>query len=302
MDGLQPSQGLAGTAGRRIAYATFGAHDGVPVFYLHGAIGSPLTCSPGLGDAIEALGLRLVAVQRPGFGRSDPQPGRTLADHAHDLATVADVLGIERFGVLGVSAGGPYAVACAHVLGDRLTAAAAVSSLSPLCRPADVPGLPARVRVALKVLAAAPRAATWAGDRAVALVARHPQLLVRAMTVGAPPADRTNLADGATARAAIAAFLEATGGGLAGLVEDHLVTSRPWGFDLADVQGEVHVWHGMHDAFVPAEHALQLAAALPRCRVALDPGEGHFFFRRRATEVLGALVRRADLPRPLPAA
>lgn len=114
------------------------------------------------------------------------------------------------------------------------------------------------------------------------------------MTHGAPPADRSHLADGATSRTAVAAFLAATDAGVAGLIEDHLLTSRPWGFEPGEVTGEVHVWHGMRDAFVPVEHALQLVAALPRCRVSLDPGEGHFFFRRRAHEILAALVERGS--------
>jgi pimeloyl-ACP methyl ester carboxylesterase len=190
---------------------------------------------------------------------------------------------------VGVSAGGPYAVACAHRLPRRITAAAAVSSLSPLCAPADVPGLPTRIRLPLRAIAAAPRTTARVGDAALSFVAKHPSVLLRAMSVGAPPADKSHLADGATSHGVIQAFLAATGDGVAGLVEDHLVTSRPWGFDPAEVAGEVHVWHGMHDAFVPVEHALQLVAALPNCRAWFNPGEGHFFFRRKVREILGAL-------------
>jgi pimeloyl-ACP methyl ester carboxylesterase len=114
------------------------------------------------------------------------------------------------------------------------------------------------------------------------------------MSMGAPAADKSHLADGATSQGVIQAFLAATGGGIAGLVEDHLVTSRPWGFELDDVTAEVHVWHGMHDAFVPVEHALQLVAALPNCRAWMNPGEGHFFFRRKVREILGALAQTSS--------
>ncbi len=276
--------------GRRLAFAEFGRRDGFPVLYFHGAIGSPLRCEGELAASIESLRLRLLYAQRPGFGASGQQPGRTLVDFAADVEQLADLLALERFAVIGVSAGGPYAVACARRLPERLSAAAAVSSLSPLCAPADVPGLPARIRLPLRALAAAPRTAARLGDAAVGFVARHPSLLLRAMTIGAPATDRSHLADGATSMAAVDAFLEATAGGIGGLVEDHLVTSRPWGFKLGEVAGEVHVWHGMHDAFVPAEHALQLVAALPRCRAWLSPGEGHFFFRRRVRDILGALA------------
>ncbi len=276
--------------GRRLAFTEYGSPDGFPIMYLHGAIGSPLKRNGELDLATDELGLRLILVQRPGFGGSDEQPGRTLLHFPADLEQLANALAVERFGVVGVSAGGPYAVACAHLLPQRITAAAAVSSLSPLCAPAAVPGLPARIRLPLRAIAAAPRLATRVGDAALSFVAKHPSLLLRAMAIGAPPADKSHLADGATSHGVIEAFLAATGGGVAGLVEDHLVTSRPWGFDLASVEGEVHVWHGMHDAFVPVEHALQLVAALPRCRAWLNPGEGHFFFRRRVRDILGALV------------
>lgn len=278
------------TGGRRLALAEAGPPGGTPVFYLHGAIGSPLQLAGELAGAIETLGVRLLLVRRPGFGASDPHPGRTLLGFADDLAQAADALGVGRFAVAGVSAGGPYAVACARRLPDRVVAAAAVSSLSPLCPPADVPGVPARIRLPLRAISRWPGPAAWLGDAAVALVARHPTLLLRAMTLGAPRADRSHLHDAAIGRTAVDAFLAAAASGVGGLVADHLVTCRPWGFDLRDVRGEVHVWHGMADAFVPAEHALQLVAGLPRCRAWLDPGEGHFFFRRRVRDILGALV------------
>lgn len=271
--------------GRRLAFGDAGPLDGQVVVYLHGAIGAPLDCAE-LADTLEDLGIRLLMPQRPGFGGSAPHPGRTLLDHVHDLEQLTDALQIDRFAVVGVSAGGPYAVACAHGLADRLTTAAVVSSLSPLCAPVDVPGLPRRIRLPLRALAAAPASATRLGDRTLALIARHPALLHRAMALGAPVVDRTHAR---TMTGAHASFLAATSGGVAGLVEDHLVTSRPWGFPLNEVRGEVHVWHGMADALVPADHALHLVASLPRCRAWFDPGEGHFFFRRRAREILATL-------------
>lgn len=283
--------------GRRLSLTECGPAAGTPVVYLHGAIGAPLLCTGPLAEAIDELGIRLLLPQRPGFGASDPCPGRTLLDFAADLEQVADALGLERFAVVGVSAGGPYAVACARRLPGRVPVAAAVSSLSPSCAPAEVPGVPARLRVPLRAIAAFPRLTARLGDVGIRLVARRPDLLLRAMTAGAPPADRSHLADDATSRAAVDALLAATAGGVASLVQDHLVTSRPWGFDLGDVTGEVHVWHGMGDAFVPADHALQLVAGLPRCRAFLDPGEGHFFFRRRVRDILATLVA-PDRPGP----
>jgi hypothetical protein len=80
------------------------------------------------------------------------------------------------------------------------------------------------------------------------------------------------------------------------MIEDYLVYSRDWGFPVAEVTGEVHLWHGLEDPLVPIEHALQLAISLPRCRVFLDPHEGHHFFRRNLSKILAVLVGRIDDP------
>ena len=272
--------------GRRLAYSVAGPEDGFPVLYFHGAIGT----APAIGAGVQALGLRCVCVSRPGFGGSDLAPGRTMLGFAADVEQLADALGLERFAVVGVSAGGPYALACGHALADRVTAIGAVSSLSPLCAPHAVPGMPAHIRLPLRALAGRPGGAASLGEAVVAVVRRHPRLLARAMTAGAPSCDRGQLA-GRDARAAAAAqFLEAAAGGVRGMVDDYALSARPWGFALADVQPEVHVFHGVKDALVPVDHALALAANLPRCRAWMDPEEGHFLFRRRLADVLGAVT------------
>lgn len=83
-----------------------------------------------------------------------------------------------------------------------------------------------------------------------------------------------------------------TQSGVRGMVEDYLVYSRPWGFSPGEVASEVQLWHGVDDPLVPIEHALQLAIAIPRCRVFFDPDEGHHFFRRRLRTILALLVGR----------
>jgi pimeloyl-ACP methyl ester carboxylesterase len=163
-----------------------------------------------------------------------------------------------------------------------------------LCAPHAVPGMPAHIRIALRALAVRPEACARAGEAVVALVRRHPWLLARAMTAGAPSCDRRMLAGRDARSAAADQFLAAAAGGVRGMVEDYALSARPWGFALADVRAEVHVFHGVKDALVPVEHALQLAANLPRCRAYMDPDEGHFLFRRRLPEVLGAVTGARD--------
>jgi pimeloyl-ACP methyl ester carboxylesterase len=117
--------------GRRLTYHALGDPGGFPVLYMHGAIGSPRWRSPALDAAVASLRLRYHVVNRPGFGGSDPSPGRTVADHAADVEDLADALVLERFSVVGVSAGAPFALACAWRLPGRVVAAAAASPLAP---------------------------------------------------------------------------------------------------------------------------------------------------------------------------
>ena len=287
MPSLGGDRMLALRDGRRLAFTAAGPLDGFPVVYLHGAIGTALE----LGGL---LGLRCICVSRPGFGGSDRAPGRTMLAFAADVEQVADALALERFAVVGVSAGGPYALACGSALPGRVTAVGVVSSLSPLCAPHAVPGMPAHIRLAMRALAAQPGAAAWLGDAGLGLVRRHPGVVARVMAAGAPACDKRMLAARETREAAAAQFLAAAGGGARGLIDDYAISTRPWGFALADVGAEVHVFHGVRDALVPLDHALALAAGLPRCRAWLDPDEGHFLFRRRLADVFGAVTGSRD--------
>jgi pimeloyl-ACP methyl ester carboxylesterase len=275
--------------GRRLAYSETGRPNGEPVLYLHGAIGTPCRRSAELDGVIAELGIRYLMVSRPGFGASDPLPGRALLDHAGDVRQLADALGLDRFAVVGVSTGAPYALACARRLPDRVHSAAAVSSLSPLHDGAPR-GVPLRLRLALGLLRTAPGFCTRAGDAVVRLLERHPALLLRAMVSGAPEADRTLLDDSQASQTAVSSFLAAARGGVGEMINDYRLCSGPWGFEPRDIETAVHVWHGMRDQLVPVDHALALAAEIRGSRIALDGEDGHFFFRRRLRDILGGLL------------
>ncbi|MGH2918444.1 MAG: alpha/beta fold hydrolase [Solirubrobacteraceae bacterium] len=276
--------------GRRLAYCSTGPPEGTLVVYLHGAIGSPQEACAELDRAVQELGVHYVMLSRPGFGDSDPHSGRTLLDLAGDVAQLADHLGRERFAVVGVSAGGPYALACAHELPERVAAAAVVSSMAPACSPDVAPGVPSTLRCGLRLLRRRPRGCSWSADALLAIARRHPGIVTRAMMAGAPPADRTLLGEREARELAAGRFLGAARGGVAGMIDDYVLCTGPWGFAPQDVRGLVHVWHGVQDQIVPVDQALHMAAMLPRVQTALHPDEGHFFYRRRLREILGDLT------------
>jgi pimeloyl-ACP methyl ester carboxylesterase len=240
--------------GRRLAYSAMGAADGFPVLYLHGAIGSPRWRTPALDAAVAALGIRYVVVDRPAFGDSDPHPGRTVADFARDIEQLADALGLRRFAVVGVSAGAPYALACAWAMPERVAATAAVSSLPP-------PG---------------------GGGRSGVPRFRYRTPLIAFGAPGLGPA---------LAGAALRVLGLRRSTAPRAMIADYEVCCRPWGFEPAEIPGRVDLWHARRDRLVPLAHALRLASALPACKPALEPSGGHFFFRSRTLEILGSLVQ-----------
>lgn len=283
--------------GRNLAYVAVGPADGALVLYLHGAIGSPQLVTPELASVAGELGIRYVMVSRPGFGGSDPLRGRTLTGFARDVGELADSLGRRRFAVVGVSAGGPYALACAHELPKRVRVAAVVGGMTEGgCATGD---LPVAARLGLQALRVRPQACVQLGDVALGLARRHPRLVARAIRASAPAAEREAVDDAAASERAAARFLAAAAGGVDAMVDDYLLCHGPWGFAPRDVRGLVQLWHGMQDPLVPVDAALGLVAALPNVQVALDPDEGHFFYRRRLREILARVAsacRRDDAP------
>ena len=121
---------------RRLGFAEFGDRQGKPVFYFHGFPGSRLEAKLAERIALDTH-VRFIGIDRPGYGLSSFKSGRTFVDWADDVSKLADAMGIDRFSILGVSGGGPYAVACACKISDRLDAVSIVCGMGPV----DVPGL-----------------------------------------------------------------------------------------------------------------------------------------------------------------
>jgi pimeloyl-ACP methyl ester carboxylesterase len=142
------TDGLRLRDGRRLAYREYGAPDGAPVLFFHGWPGSRLDFAPNDAAAADA-GVRVIAGDRPGIGRSDPQAGRRVLDWPKDVAELADALAIEQFAVLSFSFGGPYTRACAYALPHRVTRAGLISCLGPVDEPNARRRMPAGTRYGL---------------------------------------------------------------------------------------------------------------------------------------------------------
>ncbi len=280
--------------GRLLGYAEYGDPAGRPVFYFHGFPGSRLEAQLSHAMA-EERGVRVIAVDRPGYGLSDFKPGRTIGQWPEDVVALADALGLERFAVIGVSGGGPYAAACALKIPERVTGVAVVSGSPPpdWPRPEGVPRLfeGDRLFVLGRWLFPLARLAMW---WSALRVRRDPgailTMLLRSPSV--PQADKRILnrpeAREMMKRDILEAFRQ---GGRGAAWEGILIFARPWDFSLRDIGMEVRLWHGEEDANVPVSAGRYVASVLPNCRATFLPGEGHYMVVDRMQEIWDGLGR-----------
>jgi pimeloyl-ACP methyl ester carboxylesterase len=237
--------------------------------------------------------IRLLSLDRPGFGLSDYQGGRGLADWPGDVKAVANGLGLYRFGVLGVSGGGPYALACARALSDRLAFAGVVCGLGP-----PGPGESARhmvwlPRLGLALASRAPRLVDPFTRSTAWLLEKFPDLFLRILTAGVPAVDKEVLRDETIRRGLIRSYKEAIRGGTRGPAHDIELYMRPWGFRLEEISVPVHLWHGGRDATVPVEAAREMIRRIPEVHESLHPEEGHFSLPLRGIAEILRAVREA---------
>ena len=274
---------------RRLAYADHGDPAGTPILYFHGVPGSRLDASL-LEDTYRELGVRLVAVDRPGFGASTHQKGRRLLDWPRDVTALADALGLERFAVAGYSSGGKYALACAHALPERLTAVAVVAGVGPPDTPGfrDGMGRNERLTMTLAVRARPLALAYW--RMAKRMLDRRPDSFVAEFEKEASEPDRAALEAPEFREALIATSREALRAGARGLVHDVAIQARPWGFRLEELSLPVRLWHGDRDEIVPPHHSRHAAQAIPDAELHTYPDEGHLL-AARFPEIVSSLAQ-----------
>jgi pimeloyl-ACP methyl ester carboxylesterase len=275
--------------GRLLGYAEWGDPAGRPLLFFHGWPGSRV--EGRLGDeAARETGVRLIAIDRPGMGLSDFQPGRTLVGWPDDVAQVADALALGRFSVLGISGGGPYAAACAWKLSDRLAGAGIVSSLAPLDVPGAVAGMGRRNRLSFQLVGrvAVLRRALFAA-MAVSVRRGPDRLLERGV---AAPVDRGYLGRPDVRRVLAGSLSEAFRSGSRGPACEMGLYVRKWGFRVEEIQTPVYLSHGEQDENAPVTMGRYLAAGIPDCRASFFPSEGHLHFIDRLPEILAAVCSR----------
>ncbi len=277
--------------GRRLACEEYGEPNGDPVFFLHGTPGSRLGPRPR-AMVLYQLGVRLIAFDRPGYGQSDPRPGRTVADVAMDVRAVADALELSRFAVIGRSGGAPHALACAALLPERTTRVAALVGLAP----SGAHGLDwfaGMTQGNITEFGAARQGSEVVGERLRAAAERiraNPREMINDLYADLTESDRQVVGDAGIRKMLISNFSEAFRSSADGWIDDVMALTAPWGFDLGGIAVPTLLWHGADDRFTPAGHAAWLGGQIPGAIAIVEPGRSHFGALQVIPDVLPWLV------------
>jgi len=275
--------------GRVVTWAAWGDPRGRPLLALHGTPGSRLDRSPDPG-LFERVGAHVVTFDRPGYGRSSVHPDRTVLSVADDAVAVADALGWERFTVLGVSGGGPHALAVGRCAPERTRALglAVAATPSELVDPDDLIAVNREARrralqegrASLEEFLAEP-AAQMASD---------PDGAIDSVMADAPAADLEMLERPDLRSLLVESLREAFANGPQGWFDDAWALSTPWGFELREVAVPVQMWSGELDRNVPSKAVERMAAELNLESLEIIPGAGHFGWIAHEERILRQLL------------
>ena len=278
---------LSLSSGRSVGYSIYGDPSGEVVLSCHGGLVSGHDVGPADRHARER-GLCLVSPDRPGAGRTDRLPGYGMIPWVRsDVVPLLEHLNIERFGIMGWSEGGQYALAVAFELASRVDRCAVIAGCLPLDDASVYPELNHIDRTLIALAHRAPlllrgyfRATAW-------LATASPRLLMRVAVRGLPKAE-------IDAVAAQGSWLPAILGEAArqprGGVDEYLAMSAPWGFEPEEIGVPVCVFQGGDDELVPADWGATLADRIPQATLRTYPGEGHFIALTRSDDVLDFLA------------
>jgi pimeloyl-ACP methyl ester carboxylesterase len=261
--------------GRVLSVLELGDPKGKPVFYCHGFPGSRLEARLA-AKAAGVLGLRVLAADRPGVGGSTFQPGRTIGAWASDIAKLADRFELQSFDVVGVSGGGPYALACAAFIPERLNGVALISAVGPVSRGDSLHGMVMADRLLLGLAVRCPAVARRVVGALTRWIRRHPEFYLRGMLAGIPAADQEVLTDPAYRALLLDSTVQALRQAGRGPAWELTLIARPWDFRLEEIRVPVHIWQGLADNIILPVMARHMAAVLPGSESHYLSGEGHF--------------------------
>jgi pimeloyl-ACP methyl ester carboxylesterase len=278
--------------GRQLGWDEHGEPAGTPLLYFHGTPSARIEWNLFGSEALARKhNLRVIVPDRPGSGLSDFQPGRRVSDWPADVVALGDHLGLDHFAILGYSGGGPFALACARQIPERLTRVGTVSGTGPFAEPALTEAINPGTAQFGKLATGRP----WAARlmlRMMGFMSRYmPERMIAQARASLPPEDQAMLERPALRDGFLAMVLEALRKGPRGAQYEMALMVGPWEFRPQEITMPVMMWHGEADQNAPLAMGRYMAEAIPNSEAKFYPGEGHIsLFVNHADEILGSFA------------
>ena len=277
--------------GRRLGFAEFGRPGGRAIVWLHGTPGARRQVPEEARAFADRTGLRIVGIDRPGIGASTPHVYDDVLGFTADLEVLLDRLGIDDLAVIGLSGGGPYALASGYAMGDRIRAVGVLGGVAPTVGPEAIGGgLVALGKLAAPFVRVA-RVPIGVGlTGAIRIVKPVAAPLLDLYARFSPPGDRALLGRPEFKAMFLDDLLNGSRKQISAPMSDVLLFARDWGFSLADVKVPVRWWHGDADHIVPFAHGEHVVGLLPDAELKVLPGESHLGGLGVSEEILTTLL------------
>ena len=277
--------------GRRLSFAEFGAPRGAAIIWMHGTPGGRRQIPVEARAYAAEHDLRIIGIDRPGIGTSTPHLYANVLDWVGDLELLADALAVDTMRVIGLSGGGPYALAAGAALPDRVHGVGVLGGVAPTKGPDAIRGgLVELAPYAAPVLSLTRIPLGYVLAGAIRLIRPLAGPAIDTYAALQPRGDKELLARPEFRAMFLDDLLNGSRFHFGAVLSDIVLFTRPWGFEAADVHVPVHWWHGESDHIIPHAHGEHLAARLPHATFTTIPGESHLGGLGVATEVLGELM------------
>lgn len=289
--------------GRQLGVAEFGQPDGWPVLWFHGTPGARKQVPFVAREYAMQHGLRVIGIERPGIGLSTPHLYANVAAWGTDMEELADRLALDHFGLIGLSGGGPYVLATAHHLPERVAAGAVFGGVAPTHgEVAPEGGLTNLAVPAERVLSFLHKPVGKGFSRFIKALHPFADPIFDALVKYVPGHETEMLGRPALRAMFIDDLLTGSKESMQATVHDIILFARPWGFSLNDIQVPIHFWQGTADPLVPLHHAQAMADAIPDAGLTVRPEEGHLSGLDSTVDALAFILSKASAKTAVPQA
>lgn len=276
--------------GRTIEFREYGDPEGTPLLYFHGILHSRRRFHP-FSTYIEQNGIRVIAPERPGFGLTSRQAKRSISDFCKDIRELVNHLGIDRFYLLGDGDGGPWAIACAWVMPEKICRGA-ISGCMPDPQFEHLENLLPLDRKLQRMARVTPNPILYSFGKIILKALKRNNDYFELMGKDFHESDQKII----TSKEHKALFRDAmdsiTAEHIEGFIDDYFSRLEPWDFPIEDTKTEFHLWHGLHDCFSNIESAKDIAKALAHCQTHFLNHCGHYVFISHCDDILNQLLHK----------